>query len=97
MKKILLLCSLIPSLCYSEEIVQFSGVCDETNSLLNQIKKYDEIPVAAGTLSGEEKARFSLWMNPKTKAWTIVYTKNNQSCVVGVGDKLKIVMPGPSM
>ena len=97
MKKILYTLFLVPSLCFSEEVVSFSGICDDTKILFEKIKEYKESPIALGEMTGLEKARFSLWMNPKTKTWTIVYTKDKQSCVVGVGEKLKVISPNPNM
>ena len=45
----------------------------------------------SGKASDEANSVVSIWMNPIDNNWTIVATKNNLSCVVGMGTDIKIL------
>ena len=44
-----------------------------------------------GKAGDAAKSTVSIWMNPVEHNWTIVATKNDLSCIVGLGDDMKIV------
>ena len=44
-----------------------------------------------GSVSDEANSVISLWLNPVDNNWTILATKKDLTCVVGVGIDMKIV------
>lgn len=86
---ILLLTSLT---CQAGELVQTEMYCDSTKEIgKTLLDTYGEIPVVTGIASDEAKSLFTIWTNNETKTWTLVATKDETSCIIGVGDKLKVV------
>jgi hypothetical protein len=68
--------------------------CDDTSIIFNTLKKdYKEIPFVLGKTSDIANTVMSLWVNPASKTWTILSTKNDITCVIGVGDKLELIVP----
>lgn len=66
--------------------------CDKTTFIFQTLKKeYYEIPVLTGKADDIAKSTMSIWTNPKTNSWTIVATKDDLSCIIGVGSDLKII------
>ena len=54
-------------------------------------EKYKELPLLTGKATDEAKSTLSVWMNPIDKNWTIVATKNDLSCIVGIGTDIKLI------
>jgi hypothetical protein len=66
--------------------------CFETKALFNTLReKYKEFPIILGKAEDNAKSTMSLWIHPAENTWTIVSTKENLSCVVGVGTNFKLV------
>jgi hypothetical protein len=86
---------LLPNNSYSQEIkdsVEIDLPCYDTTELFKTLKeKYKEMPLMMGIAGDAAKSTISIWMNPVDTNWTIVATKNDLSCVVGLGDGMKIV------
>ena len=74
--------------------------CYNTTELFKSLKeKYKELPIMSGQATDEAKSTLSLWMNPIEKNWTIIATKKELSCVVGMGTDIKLInyKPGQSI
>lgn len=66
--------------------------CYTTKDLFKTLReKYKELPLLSGIAGDEAKSTVSLWMDPIEKSWTIVATKKELSCVVGLGTDIKII------
>lgn len=84
--------SIVPLASNSEEIITTQLYCDDTKKIVNTLKQtFKEMPFAYGKTNDAAKSVMSLWINPTTKSWTIVTTKKDISCVVGVGDNFELV------
>ena len=44
-----------------------------------------------GKAGDAAKSTVSIWLNPVDNNWTIVATKKDLSCIVGLGDDMKLV------
>lgn len=98
MKKIVLISLLFSNLAYAkEELISYDAFCDNTKIIVEKIKEYNEVPVALGNSVEPKKSKLSLWMNPTTKSWTLISTHGDTTCVLGIGEKMKIVLPGSTM
>ena len=74
------------------EIVEREMYCDDTAVLSKLLRdKYHEIPVLIGKASDEAGSIMTLWSNPVDESWTIVATKGDYSCVIGLGEKLTVI------
>lgn len=90
MKK-LLLTLLIPS-CFAGEIVQRDMFCADTKVIVKDLReKYKEIPVVTGKTDDVAGSVMSIWVNPVDETWTIVATNKDYSCIIGVGQQLKVI------
>lgn len=82
----------LASTASAREVLTNEMMCDKTSVIFNALKKdYGEIPVVLGKSDDVAKSTMSLWTNPANDSWTIVATKDELSCIVGVGEKLKII------
>lgn len=86
-----LLC--VPLLSKSQpEILDTQAFCDKTEKIVKDlISKYGETPMIIGNSGDIAKSTMTFWSNPTTKTWSIVATSKDISCIIGVGDRLKIV------
>lgn len=74
------------------DILTFEAPCYHTKTLFDTLKKnYKESPIIAGSTSDVAGSTMSLWMNPVENSWTIVATKDDLSCVIGVGSDFKVI------
>ena len=75
-----------------EESISIDLPCYNTKEIFKSLReKYREFPVMSGKASDEANSVISIWMNPIDNNWTIVATKNDLSCVVGMGTDIKIL------
>jgi hypothetical protein len=85
----------ISNISYSQEIEEAISIdlpCYNTTKLFKNLReKYKELPIVTGTADDEAKSTISLWMNPVEKSWTIVTTKKELSCIVGLGTDIKLL------
>ena len=66
--------------------------CFDTKTLFNSMREtYNETPIVTGKASDQTKSIMSLWIHPVEHTWTLVSTKENFSCVIGVGTDFKLV------
>lgn len=92
MKKLLLSLLLLPTLANSSEILTSEMYCDDTKMIVKELtNKYHEEPFLVGQANDVAGSVMTFWMNPLTKSWTIVATKGDLSCLVGVGEELKVI------
>jgi hypothetical protein len=94
--KYLLLVSLgITNVSYSQDIVEAISVdlpCYNTKELFKSLReKYKELPIVTGTAGDQAESTVSIWMDPIEKSWTIVTTKKELSCIVGLGTDIKLL------
>jgi len=86
---------LLPNNSYSQEIkdkVEIDLPCYDSTELFKTLReKYKEMPFMTGKAGDAVKSIVSVWINPVDNNWTIVATKNNLSCIVGLGDDMKLV------
>ena len=76
----------------SEEIVNIQLPCYNTKVLFDMLKKnYKESPILVGKTDDVAKSTMTLWVNPVEDNWTIVATKGDLSCVVGIGTHFKVM------
>jgi len=85
----------ISTISYSQEIEEAISIdlpCYNTTKLFKSLReKYKELPIVTGTAGDEAESTFSLWMDPIEKNWTIVTTKKELSCIVGLGTDIKLL------
>ena len=93
---LMMVCAVIlPSNSYSQELkdtIEVDFPCYESTELFKILReKYKEMPFMMGKAGDAANSTVSVWMNPVDNNWTIVATKNDLSCVVGMGDNMKLV------
>jgi hypothetical protein len=86
---------LLPNNSYSQELKDTSVIdlpCYDSDELFKSLReKFKEMPFLVGKAGDEAKSTISIWLNPVDNNWTIVATKNDLSCIVGLGDDMKLV------
>ncbi len=66
-------------------VVEKPVVCGQVSSVLNGLKDtYKEEPIWVG--NGNDRSRYSLFVNPKTGAFTILQFNNEIACLIGTGE-----------
>jgi hypothetical protein len=85
----------LPIKAYSqkvEESITADMPCYNTTEIFKSLKeKYKEIPLMTGKAEDEANSVVSIWMNPIDNNWTILATKKDLTCVVGMGTDMKII------
>jgi hypothetical protein len=85
----------LPIKLYSQELTESISVnlpCYNTKEIFKSIReKYKELPFITGQASDEANSIVSIWLNPVDNNWTILATKKDLTCVVGVGTDMKII------
>ena len=92
MKKLLLALLLLPTFSSAVETVTTQMYCDETIYVAKVLRDtHHEEPFLLGVANDLAESLMTFWLNPITKSWTIVATKDNISCIVGVGNKIQVI------
>lgn len=77
---------------HAETYIDTKLLCDDTASIVKTLKeKYKEKPIVIGKAGDEAESTMTLWVNSSSKTWTILATKNKITCIVGVGDEVKLI------
>jgi hypothetical protein len=97
MRNLLLGVLLLPALSWAEPvIVEKPVVCDDLETVVEGLQKgyYKEIPIWAGT---DENSKYSLFVNEKTKTWTMIQFDRKTACIIGAGEEHKMIYLGPKI
>ena len=100
MKYLLALTLLISSVVGAQPIViQKPVTCTETKMLLQGLTSsdYKETPLWLGIEPGAEVSKYSVFVNPQTKTWTIIQFNDKIACVLGTGTESTQVFNGPKV
>ena len=85
----------LPIKLYSQELTESISVnlpCYNTKEIFKSLReKYKELPFMTGQVGDEASSIVSIWLNPVDNNWTILATKKDLTCVVGVGTDMKII------
>ncbi len=87
MKKILALLLLVPGFSLAQEpiVADKSVVCSQTKVVLEALREiYKEEPIWLG--KGNDRSRYSLFVNPKNGAFTLLQFNDEIACIIGVGE-----------
>ena len=83
---------IVPQASNAMEVVPTQAYCTSTKELIAGLsEKYKEKPLLIGKTGDNAGSIMSLWINPTTKSWTIIATKDDMSCIIGVGEEFKLV------
>ena len=92
MKTWILSLGLIATISNAGEVVTRDMFCADTKIIVKDLReKYKEIPVVVGKADDEAQSVMTIWMNPVEETWTIVATNKDYSCIIGVGQELKVI------
>jgi len=66
-------------------------ICDDTKKIVRSLVEiYNEKPVW-GAVNPQDSTRFSLFVNNKTGAWTLIQMNPQVACILGVGEESKMI------
>jgi len=91
----LLFVLLFPASAFGQPVmIEKPVLCAQTETVMNAIAKsqYSEKPTWIGA---DEKSEFTLFVNEKTKTWTLIQFDNNVACIIGVGGGSTNIFLGP--
>ena len=75
-----------------EDTITADLPCYNTKELFKSLREqYKELPFMTGKAEDEANSVVSIWMNPADNNWTILATKKDLTCVVGMGTDMKFV------
>jgi hypothetical protein len=100
MKYFLFLALLISSLVAAQPIIiQKPVTCVDAKTLLQGLmgSDYKETPVWLGVEPGAEVPKYSVFVNPQTKTWTIIQFNDTIACVLGTGTNSTQIFNGPKI
>ena len=67
-------------------------LCDDAQTLIKSLtENYDEKPIWTARNPVDE-TRFGLFVNSKTKSWTLLQMTPKIACIIGVGEDSKIIL-----
>lgn len=95
MRKLLLGVLLLPALAQAQPVtVEKPVVCDKTEKVIETLQggQYKENPSWIGF---DDKSKYALFVNEKTKTWTMIQFNENIACVIGLGEGSKTIFTGP--
>ena len=85
----------LPIKSYSQQIeesITADMPCYNTKEIFKSLReKYKELPFMTGQVADEASSIVSIWLNPVDNNWTILATKKDLTCVVGMGTDMKII------
>ncbi len=96
MRKFLLGVLLLPALAQAQPVtVEKPVICEKTEKVIETLQKgqYKETPIWIGH---DEKSKYALFANEKTKSWTIIQFNENIACILGVGEGSRSVSIKPT-
>ncbi len=100
MRYLLFLTLLISSLAAAQPIIiQKPVTCVDTKTLLQGLigSNYKETPAWLGIEPGAEVPKYSVFVNPQTKTWTIIQFNDTIACVLGTGTNSTQIFNGPKI
>lgn len=90
--RLLLTSLLFCSIAQAGERLPTDMYCDDTKSIVKSLREdYKEAPFIIGKAGDIAGSVMTLWINPETKSWSIIATKDNTSCIVGVGESVELI------
>ena len=93
MKKLFLLATLLPFTLYAQGNIEIDKkvLCNKPGVILSALASngYKEVPVWSGE---EGETRLLLLANEKTGTWTIVQMTSKAACIIGSGEKHKMIV-----
>ena len=94
MRKFLLGVLLLPAFAFAEPVtVEKPVICDTPKIVVESISgTYQEQPSWIGR---DNSSKYALFVNEKTKTWTMIQFNDNIACIIGVGEGSKTVFTGP--
>ena len=80
-------------------VIQKPVTCTETKMLLQGLTSsdYKETPLWLGIEPGAEVPKYSVFVNPQTKTWTIIQFNDKIACVLGTGTDSTQIFNGPKV
>ena len=100
MKYLLALTLLISSGVIAQSVtIQKPVTCTETKMLLQGLagSDYKETPIWLGNEPGAEVPKYSVFVNPQNKTWTIIQFNDTIACVLGTGTNSTQISNGPNI
>lgn len=83
---------LMLSISASAETITGTMPCGETKEVTKYlIEQFEEMPIIIGKADDVANSIMTLWINPLSKTWTIVATKNDITCIIGTGKDFTIL------
>ena len=100
MKYLLGLILFISSVVVAQSIIiQKPVTCVDAKTLLQGLigSNYKETPLWLGIEPGAEVPKYSVFVNPQTKTWTIIQFNDTIACVLGTGTDSTQIFNGPKI
>jgi hypothetical protein len=97
MRKFLLGVLLLPALVVAQPVtVEKTVVCEKTVLVIESLQNgdYKEQPSWIGY---DDKSKYSLFTNEKTKTWTMIQFNDTIACIIGSGEGSIQVFTGPKV
>jgi len=89
---------LVLSLAVAHSVTMQKPVeCADTEILFRGLigSNYKEKPIWMGIESGSTLSKYSLFVNEKTKSWTLIQFDEKIACVIGTGEASTQIFNGP--
>lgn len=92
MKSLPALLLLTSSYAMAAERLPTDMYCDETQAIVKSLREdYKEAPIIIGKAGDMAGSIMTFWINPETKSWSIIATKDETSCIIGVGENFDVL------
>jgi len=92
MKTLPVLLLLTTTCALSAEKLPTDMYCDDTKIIIKSLREdHNEVPFIVGKAGDVAGSIMTFWINPETKSWSIIATKDDTSCIVGVGERVELI------
>ena len=94
MKKLFTLLFFVVTNAFSEPVyITPTLLCDDTEIIIKKLREtYQEYPLLVGKAGDQAGSVMSMWLNPQTKTWTIIASKDKTTCIIGVGENFELLV-----
>lgn len=95
MRKFLLGVLLLPALASAQPVtVEKPVICEKAEVVVSGLLANDfkEQPIWVGS---DEKSKYSIFANSKTGSWTLIQFNSTIACILGAGEKSRLIFNGP--
>ena len=77
----------VPTAANAQFRYDYSIVCDNTQKVIKVLEEDFKEQLSWKGSHASDNSKYSLWINEKTRSWTLLKMTPETTCILGVGDE----------